>query len=135
MMTGKPTNCTGNSKSGASSCARTTALSLKSIILNISADNSVSDGNITCSCIFKCFFVCRFSFLKNKLVDFDSHRNITNLSSNIHCNNEKSNIHNYFSIIKISNTRNNFQMKYRNINWNQICWIWYIWLTACVTNW
>lgn len=51
IMTGNPTNCTGNSKIGGESWA-CTALSLKSIMANISADNSANDGNITCSRIF-----------------------------------------------------------------------------------
>lgn len=49
-MTGNPTNCTGNSKSGVWSWARTD-LSLNSIMVNISADNNANDGNITCRCI------------------------------------------------------------------------------------
>lgn len=54
-MTGNPTNCTGNSKIGGSSCA-CTALSLKSIMANISADNSARDGQITWSRIFVDYF-------------------------------------------------------------------------------
>lgn len=49
-MTGNPTNCTGNSKSGVCSWARTD-LSLNSIMVNISADNNANDGNITRTCI------------------------------------------------------------------------------------
>lgn len=113
-MTGKPTNCTGSSKSGVSCCARTTALSLKSIILNISAVKSASDGNITCSCIF--LFVYFFEDAKIKLFDMDSRWGITN-SAQMHTRKPekiKSNIHNYFQSL-------NSLHEIPNINWNQIC--------------
>lgn len=52
IMTGNPTNCTGNSNSGGCSSART-ALSPTSNMLNRNADNSARDGNIICRRIFK----------------------------------------------------------------------------------
>lgn len=61
MMTGNPTNWTGNSNKGGWSCART-AFSLKSIMVNINADNSVRDGNITWSRIFFFEFTNLFYF-------------------------------------------------------------------------
>lgn len=45
MMTGNPTNCTGNSKIGAVSCA-TTALSVWSMVTSMMNVSNVNDGNI-----------------------------------------------------------------------------------------
>lgn len=139
MMTGKPTNCTGSSKSGALSCARTTALSLKSIILNISAEKSASDGNITCSCIF--FIFCFVLRIETIWIWIHAGRYQHQLSSDI-CtrkpNQKQKNQIEFpqlFSIIKFltrKNTEFNRNLKIIKLKPN----MWFgIWLTACVTNW